>query len=548
MRAVVWFGMFIGLFIGSTAQANDFEWTVASKEWSRSDEQKFSTFVVSIGNAVEKRSCGSVNQCMRSSANPYRGTDPARLYFKADCADFPYFLRAYFAWKQKLPFGMVKHIRPNAGEANEGRDIRYTPLGNRPSERISFVPSSSGLFLITSVLNTYIPNFISTATFRSGYQDGTGRNRELFSDMYPVKIERGALVPGTNLYDANGHAGVIYKVTDDGQVWYVDAHPDNSLTVGRFGSKFSRSSPDVGAGFKKWRPLVLENAEQTWEGTYEDGNLVGVPNSRIKDFSTEQFFGNVPNREGNWRKAQFAIEGKSVTFAEFVRLKMAKGRLKQNPVNEFGSSLKEICMFLQDRVASVQAAVTNGITSKPYPERLPINIYGSAGEWEDFSTPGRDVTLKMLFLQLKAQSTDLIKRAKAGDPDLEYTGSNLPADLLKLYDQESPRCQFSYQNSNGQAVPLNLAIAQNRLFQFSFSPYDCVERRWGAAGGELSTCQDDSEKTEWYKNLQQLRNHTERNVDAKMDFTRGEFGRLIPGVGIQSPEDLDIRRHLKSLQ
>lgn len=534
---------------GEAAYArNDFEWEVESTEWTRADEQKYSAFVTAIGNAVEKRSCGTVNRCMRSFANPYRGTDPDRLYFGADCADFPYFLRAYFAWKQKLPFGMVKFVRPNPGEANVGRDIRYTPLGNRPSERISFVPTRSGIHLITSVLNTYIPNYVSTATFRSGYQDGSNGNRDLFSDFYPIKIERAALVPGTNLYDANGHVGVVYKVTDDGQVWYVDAHPDNSLTVGRFSSKFSRSSPAVGAGFKKWRPLVLQNADQNWDDTYEDGQLVGTPNNRLRDFSTEQFFGNVPNREGNWRKAQFVIEGKTVSYFEFVRLRMAKGRLKQKALKEFESSLQEICMYLKDRVASVQASVTNGITSKPYPERMPINIYGSAGEWENYSTPGRDVTLKILFLQLKAQSSDLVDRVKNGDPDLEYDGNNLPADLLKIYDQESLRCQFSYPNSNGASVPLNLDMAQGRLYQFSFSPYDCVERRWGANGSELSTCRDGAEKTEWYNNLQQLRNHTERNVDSKMNFTRSEYGRLIPGVGIQNPEDLDIRRHLRTLQ
>lgn len=544
--SAVFFTLIFSLFQSAADARNDFEWVVEKTEWSASDEKNFSRFVTAIGTAVEKRSCGNVNRCMRSSANPYRSSDPDRLSFFADCADWPYFMRAYYAWKNKLPFGMVKFVKANPGDSNEGRDIRYTPLGNRVAERLSFVPTFDGPYRISSVLGTYIPNFISSATFRTSYEPNS-RTPNLFSDFYPPRIDRSAVVPGTVLYDANGHVALVYKITDDGQVWYVDAHPDNSLTVGRFSAKVARTSPAVGAGFKKWRPLVLVGADQGWDDEYEGGELVGVPNSRIKDFSTEQFFGNVPNSTGNWRNAKFVVDGKPRTFHEFVRMRMSRNRNKQNPLNEFSSSIRDICTSLKDRVASVQAAVTNGIISKPYPDRMVVNIYGSSGEWESYSTPGRDVTLKMLFLLLKSSSSDFVTKWRENDDEIDYSGNNLPQDLLEVYEQQSQSCQFSYTNSDGETIPLNLETARSRLFLMSFSPYDCLERRWGATGSELSSCRDGSVKTEWYENLQQLRNHTERNVDARMDFTREQYRRLIPGVGVENPPDLDIRKHLRSL-
>src|SRR5690606_2133503 len=41
----------------------------------------------------------------------------AGLYLKPDCADAPYFLRAYFAWKRGLPFGFRRCSRGGHGRA-----------------------------------------------------------------------------------------------------------------------------------------------------------------------------------------------------------------------------------------------------------------------------------------------------------------------------------------------------------------------------------------------------------------------------------------------
>ena len=47
------------------------------------------------------------------------GEDQMGMVIKPDCADLPYFLRAYFSFKMGLPFGYSKCSRGGGGEAAE---------------------------------------------------------------------------------------------------------------------------------------------------------------------------------------------------------------------------------------------------------------------------------------------------------------------------------------------------------------------------------------------------------------------------------------------
>jgi hypothetical protein len=58
------------------------------------------------------------------------------------------------------------------------------------------------------------------------------------TDLYPTRIDRKSIKPGSVLYDPNGHVAVVYEVEDDGRILFIDAHPDNSLTRGTYGRKF----------------------------------------------------------------------------------------------------------------------------------------------------------------------------------------------------------------------------------------------------------------------------------------------------------------------
>src|SRR4051812_32873058 len=94
------------VLLGAIAPAQAAPWRIAKVEWSADDEKGFGDFVRAIGES----NCTNSVECLRGPANPYRASDPKSLKFFADCADFPYMLRAYYAWKNGLPFAYVDGV------------------------------------------------------------------------------------------------------------------------------------------------------------------------------------------------------------------------------------------------------------------------------------------------------------------------------------------------------------------------------------------------------------------------------------------------------
>jgi len=502
---------------------------VMRDSWSDADERGFIEFIEAIGNSR----CGTIDRCMKSAANPFAKTDPPGVFFAADCADLPYFLRGYYAWKRGLPFSYISAVSPRGAT----RDIRYTSSGNTiASRRDVLTGSTTGRQLLVDLRNN-----ISSAMFRL-HPDMEG------TDLYPVRIDRKSLKPGSVLYDPNGHVAVVYKVEEDGRVLFMDAHPDNSLTRGTYGKKFVRSSPGMGSGFKNWRPLKLVGATTTPDGALVGGRVVFTKNAELTDFSTEQFFGNVARpADREWASGQFTIEGQQVDYYDYVRAKMGGGSLTFEPVQEVRNMVRANCEDLRYRAEAVDLAIRVGIQNKAQPSRLPTNIYGTEGEWEEYSTPSRDARLKASFKELRDQVQRFVEWHNAGDKRVRFAGGSISQALMKAYDEEAALCTITYLRTNGTPVQLGYEEIRKRLFLLSFDPYHCIERRWGASQpAELSTCRDDATKTAWYAAEQGLRNQIDRTYDARMDFTLAELqGPVGPGKGVALPADIDVRGYLQ---
>jgi hypothetical protein len=540
----------VSSFASSFAFAQSVPWKITQPQWNENHEKSFGEFVARLGDAVEKRKCNRVDTCLKSEANPYFKSDAPGLTYYADCADLPYYLRAYFAWKNQLPFSVISKMQPNllADGNPSDRDIRYSPKGNFIAERYDVLTKKS-LFKTSvpnaiSVLNNDIPGYTFSANYRI---TGNVDSKDLFTDFYPVKLNRQGIRPGTIIYDPNGHVALVYKVTDDGHIFYIDAHPDNSITMGLYTPKFVRSNPAQGAGFKRFRPLSLVDARQESNGLYVGGTIQATPNSQLKDYGTEQFFGTVPDPAGNWSKGKFTVKGNAVNYYDYVRMSLTLGEQHIDPLSDMAQIVDDICVSLQDRVAAVDGARTAGIDQKPHPIKLPYNIYGTDGEWENFSTPSRDARLKVSFMDLLDQTKRNLAAWKKHDPTIKYNGGNLAQDLYNVYAEKAKACQFSYTTSNGKSVLMNLEAGRQRLFAMSFDPYNCIERRWGARmPEELATCGDDNNKTAWYNQEQWLRNQWERRYDARMDYSLPELTGPLPGAGITTPPDIDIVTYLRS--
>jgi hypothetical protein len=502
-------------------------WRITKAGWTETDETAFEDFVARIGES----GCRNVHTCLTGAAsNPmYHASNPAGMTFYADCADLPYMLRAYFAWKNGLPFSYTSAVLP----IGSTRDIRYTRLGNRVIGRHHVVgPVVDARRAIPRIVDT-----ISSAHYRYPPR----QTDRMLPDHYPVAITPRSIRPGTLIYDPNGHVAVVYKVGADGRIHYIDTHPDNSLTRGVYGRSFVRSSPGMGAGFKRWRPQRLVGANRDENGYLAGGEIVLAADRDIPDWSDEQVYGNAGDGERTWQRAKFVIDRQGVDYYEFVRKRLAGAGFRYNPIDETREMVRTLCGDAKYRVDAVNVAIKAGIHLRPQPPCLPLNIYGSEGEWEIYSTPSRDARLKTAFKELRDEIARYLSLA-ATDPDkIDYAGGDLKADLARIWRDEASACRFSYERSDKSEVVLDLHELQRRLFALSFDPYHCPERRWGAGDqSELSTCPDGPVKRAWYEAEQRLRNQIERTYDTRMGFFLRQLREGVPGSGVDRAPETDV--------
>ena len=514
------------------AAAGSSTWTVTKSEWTAEDEKGYSAFIQKIGES----SCETPDDCINSDANPYRGTDGRGIDFNTDCADLIYMLRAYYAWKNDLPFSYVDGV-----SSRGGGDVRFSSKGNRVGGRRNVTGGESGRTILNNIRDA-----ISSATFRIG----PDIDDKPLTDLYPMKIQPGSIRPGTAIYDVNGHVALVYKVGEDGRVFYMDAHPDYTLTRSVYGAQFGRDVPGMGAGFKNWRPIKLVGAAKAPDGTYLGGKIERAKNAELADYSTQQFFGNGERpADREWASGTFTLDGQVVDYYDYMRAMMGGGSIAYEPVQEVRNMIRSNCDDVRYRADAVDLAVAQGIHLKPQPPRLPQNIYGTEGEWEEYSSPSRDARLKTSFKELRDQVQRMVEWHAAGDKRVRYEGTDLLFDLLNAYDQEASACTITYLRTNGLAVQMGYEEVRRRMFLLSFDPYHCIERRWGATlPAEAMTCRDDATKTEWYAAEQYLRNQIDRTYDARMDFDLSELkAGPGPGKGVATPPDIDTRGYLIGL-
>jgi hypothetical protein len=497
---------------------------VRRDHWSDGDEKDYRDFIAAIG----KSDCSTLNVCLHGKANPFLGSDAPGAVFQSDCAELPYILRFYFAWKRGLPFSFESDLNARG----VARDIRYSRNGNEVTSRFDVPSGANAMAVIARIRAT-----ISSASYRL-HPD---LEMPLEPDLYSPAIRPGSIRPGTIVYDPAGHVGVVYDVDAKGRIHFFDAHTDFSLTEMTYDLRFARMKPSVGAGFKNWRPVRLVGAKQRADGVLVGGHIEIDANKDISDFSDEQFFGNGQRPgDADWKNGTFTLNDETLDYYDYVRAQMAGGKLLFEPVAEIGDMARSLCTDLHYRAQAVNLAIAHGIQNHPEPERLPENIYGTDGDWEMFSTPSRDARLKVEFKYLRDTAQRFVEMAARRDPHLSYDGTDLPGDLLHAYDRETKYCRVTFSNSDGSISTLGFEVARQRLFELSFDPYQCIERRWGDMNA--ATCSDNSTKRAWYDAEQSLRNQLERTYDARMDFTLGELQARKPGIA--DPPDTDVRGYL----
>ncbi|HUO93140.1 MAG TPA: hypothetical protein VMU22_09470 [Rhizomicrobium sp.] len=527
------------LSVASAAAADaprpSYRYVVRFDRWTDEDEKAYAEFIQGIGDSQ----CRTVDSCLHGVWNPFAAGDASDITFHSDCAELPYVLRTYFAWKRGLPFSYESDVAP----LSPTDDVRYTIEGNEVTGRRDVLSGAGSGYQVIDMVREAITS--------ASYRIGPELEEPNEADMYSPAIDPKSIRPGTMVYDPNGHVAIIYRVYPNGRLEYFDAHPDESVTRGFFDERFVRARPAMGAGFKNWRPMKLVGAKRGRDGSYIGGHVELAKNAEIADFSTEQYFGNGtrPSDDLLWGEGSFTLDNQIVSYYDYVRAKLAGGKLEFDPVQEVGDMVDSNCNDLHYRADAVNLAIAAGLSKRNEPDRLPPNIYGTYGDWEVYSTPSRDARLKTSFKELRDAVERFVGLYRAHDPRLVYHGSDLVGDLIAAYDHRAAACKLSYARSDGSQVFMSYEDARRRLFLMSFDPYQCIERRWGATEPrELSTCRDGAVKQAWYEAEQNLRNQIDRTYDARMDFSLEELKTPGDGKGVASPPDIDARGYLVSVR
>jgi hypothetical protein len=185
----------------------------------------------------------------------------------------------------------------------------------------------------------------------------------VLQDFYSPKIQPGSIHPGTAIYDINGHVTLVYDVTADGGILYMDAHPDETVTRGAYGAHIPSSPAALGGGFKNFRPLKLVGAQLLPDGTYVGGTIVLAANDAIADYSLEQYRGNGPDAKDGDPNPRFVYNNVPLDLYEYARASMSNGGFAFNPVYELEVTMGSLCRDAKDGSREADARVKTGLAN-----------------------------------------------------------------------------------------------------------------------------------------------------------------------------------------
>ena len=384
-----------------------------------------------------------------------------RLIMQPDCADNPFYLRAYFAWKLGLPFGFHLCDRGSlVHNPKTGQWITNETSSSRPNTALAF-----NAFL-RSVMNG-----VHSGTARTSLDDEN-------SDYYPVSLERGALRPGTVFADPYGHTLIIVSWIPQtnnhpGLLLSVDAQPDGTVGIKRFwkGNFLFNTSGVIGEpGFKAFRPIQLHKGEPSFIH-----NKVLTESEGFIPYSLQQ------------RKM------KSEAFYHIME------RLINPKPLDPKAALLDLIEALHEQLLVRVTSVENGEaylkahpgTIIPMPSSA-VGIFQAGGQWEDFSTPNRDLRLLIAMDAIMDFPETVVHSPEDYDISRLTTSEQVNKKLKSILEEKISELSINYTRSNGSTQKLTLAeiLKRRDAFEIAYNPNDGAEIRWGAPENseERATC------------------------------------------------------------
>lgn len=404
---------------------------------------------------------------------------PKGLRLDPDCADLPYFTRAYFAFKMSLPFTYSACSRGGGGQAPRCQESQSNldPMDEPVTNRIR---------RFETFLRSDLKNVVHS---------GTGRTlaTEDQTDYYAIDLSPETLRPGTVYADPYGHILMVSKrvpQTGDGAglLFAVDGQPDGTVSRKRFWKGnflFSRDDVAMGSpGFKRFRPVVVRK-----------GRAVALGNDAIKKSPSYGDFG---------------LQQDGANSSSFYDL--MDDVLSPSPLDPQRAMLETI-VALEEQVKARVISIENG--EKHFRDGgssidMPSGngIFETVGNWENYSTPGRDLRTLIATDVVRGFPSLVARRPERFKMPTGKTVDQVVEGLKATLRDELEKRRFEYIRSDGSKFSLSLADVLDRTpeLEMAYNPNDCAESRWGAPAGsaEMATCKrrassDQRKKMEKYR-------------------------------------------------
>ena len=498
--------------------------------WNRANEDLFSAWIAKLFDDPldAEPSWKAWHEVLRDRSRNFLfnylglGEDNVVRSVRPDCADFVYFLRAYFAFKMGLPFGYSNCSRGSGGappKCFEWFDIlhpeqtRPAPppeqatastgpgTGTAPAATPAPIPSLLQIFSQPAAPATNSPGANAPATnplapnppkplglvgtfgeyLRAvGDVVHSGSVRSSASvdntDFYTVPLTQQSLRPGTVYADPYGHVLMLVQRVPEangaaGVFLAVDAEPDGTVTRKRFwrGNFLFAHDPALGSpGFKHFRPIVREN-----------GALRRLTNREIAK---------------NPNYGDFSLDQSQLGVEEFYdRMDEVMSPEPLDPLRAMEGAITA----LEEQVKTRVVAVENGRkfqTGARGDADMPNgpSIFETTGAWENFATPARDFRLLIAIDVVRGFPDRVARRPERYAIANGKSAADVKAELQSALAAQLAARKFSYLRSDGSQWTLSLKDVVDRAgdLEMAYNLNDCVELRWGAPEetDEASTC------------------------------------------------------------
>ena len=474
--------------------------------WNRDTENLYSAWIEKLFDAPldEAPSWKAMHEVLRDRSRNvlfnYLGLreDQKGLVIRPDCADVPYFLRAYFAFKMGLPFGYSKCTRGDGGQPPKCSQwwniVNEEPPPAPPPDQMVAPPSACSPCSARRPAAAPRDAGAAAEAARPGagvrlllahhhrqrralgqWADGGGRQRHRLLSRAADARTRCGPAPSMPILTAtfsSWSSAWRSRATAPACSSPSTASPTARSRASASGAATSclRRIPALGGpGFKRFRPIVREN----------NGTLRRLTNAEI---AKDPDYGD------------YSLEQSTISVEEFYdRMEDVMSPAPLDPVRALTETITSLEEQVNARVTSVENGrkyLAGGGRTVDMPDGA--SIFETTGAWEDFATPSRDLRLLIAIDVVRGVPDRVARRPERYAMPSGKSVADVKAELDGMLASELAARKFSYTRSDGSKWTLSLKDVLDRLaaLEMAYNINDCAELRWGAPEGsdEAATC------------------------------------------------------------